>query len=102
MSVNLNKLCSLNGVACIAVLVVELLLFCPLLKSQHVGRMAAVFFSKVSVINKCLMIFEMILISSSALLPRIFSSNEVIFISDNETFCCVVDQKAVLSLIPLT
>lgn len=24
------------------------------------------------------------------------------FISDNETFCCVVDQKAVLSLIPLT
>ncbi|TKS80947.1 Structural maintenance of chromosomes protein 4 [Collichthys lucidus] len=36
VSVNLNKLCSLNGVACIAVLVVELLLFCPLLKSQHV------------------------------------------------------------------
>lgn len=82
MSVNLNKLCSLNGVACIAVLLVANwhsrgVFF--LLNSQHVDRMAGIFFSEVSVINKCLMIFGMILISSSALLPRISSANEVMY-----------------------
>lgn len=50
-----------------------------LLNSQHVDRMAGIFFSEVSVINRCLMIFGMILISSSALLPRIASANEVIY-----------------------
>lgn len=83
MSVNLNKLCSLNGVACIVVLVVanwhSWEAFFPLLKSQHVVRMAEIFFSKVSVINKCLMISEMILLSSSALLSRSFSANKVIY-----------------------
>lgn len=39
--------------------------------------MADIFFTKVPVINK--MILEMILITPSVLLPRIFSADEVIY-----------------------
>lgn len=49
--------------------------------------MAVVFFPKVSVINKCLVIFNLFLMSSSALNPRIFAS-EVIYACEWIVFCC--------------
>lgn len=92
MSVNLNKLCALNGVACIPLIVVakcnSLGSYFHILISQRVCRMAVVFFPKVSVINKCLVIFEMFLMSSSVLYPRIFSASEVIYACEWNVFCC--------------
>lgn len=84
VSVNLNKLRSLNSVACIAEMLVANwhsceAFFFSLLKSQHVVRMADIIFSKLPVINKRIKNFEMVLISSSLLLSRIFSAKEVIY-----------------------
>lgn len=82
VSVNLNKLRSLNTVACIAEMLVANWHSCEpffLPKSQHVVRMADIFFvTKVPVINNCNENFEMALISSSLLLSWI-SANEVIY-----------------------
>lgn len=62
--------------------------FFSLLKSQHVARMADIYFSKVPVINK--MIFGLILVSSDVLLSGSFSANEVLYF-----FFGVVDQNGV-------